>query len=305
MIGLSTSWITERANITGPEVIEEILSLGFRSVELEHRISATLFREIRPLIRRKALRILSIHNFFPSPDHIPPSKTGGDMFLLSSPEAEERGRAVIKTIQTIEAARDLGARAVVLHLGKVDMKPEYDRIYTLFSEGSLGTSEGKRLIAEKQRERRQTRRPYVDAVLNSLDCLIREAEKRGVILGVENRYHYHEIPDFDEIGLILERFFGGSLGYWHDVGHAHVQEKLGFVRPGALLGSYRSMLVGVHIHDANGIDDHWAPGSGEIDFYALKENLVPAPMKILEVHKKSSRNQLLSGRDMLAGIGIL
>ncbi len=305
MIGLSTSWLTERAEITGRKVIEEIVALGFRAVELEYRIDVNLFREMRPLILKEGLKIVSIHNFFPTPDSTPTSKASGDLFLLSSPDREERNRSITKTLQTIEWAHDLGARVVVLHLGRVEMDPEYDRIHTLSRHGTLDSTEGQRFLAEKQRERLRKRQPYLEATFRSLDHLVEEAEKRGILLGVENRYHYHEIPDFAEIGLILEHFSGGSLRYWHDIGHAYVQEKLGFMRPGDLLRSYKSMLVGIHLHDVNGLDDHWSPGSGEIDFPALKEHLESAQIKILEVHKKSDRKELLSGRNMLERIGLV
>jgi sugar phosphate isomerase/epimerase len=285
--------------------MEEILALGFKGVELEYRITEALLREMRPFLRRERLKVLSIHNFFPFPEGFPRSKAGGDLFLLSSPEKEERRQAVAKTIETLEAAERLGALAVVLHLGRVEMEPDRDRLYKLFRRGVLNSSRGRRFRETKLRERTEKRRPHLDSVLQSLDRLNREAEKRGILLGVENRYSYHEIPDFEEIGEILGRFSGGSIGYWHDVGHAHVQEKLGFIKPGALLRSYGPELVGVHIHDALGTDDHWAPGAGEINFSDLSESLKCAPVKILEVHKKSDRNQLLQARTMLEQIGLI
>lgn len=304
MIGLSTSWLTEKPNISGRKVVEEIIDLGFKALELEYRITETAFTEMHPLIIKEKLKVLSIHNFFPSPDGIPISRASGDLFLLSSPDEEERDRAIEKTVQTIESAQSLGAQAVVLHLGRVEMEPEYDRLYALFRHEMLNSPEGRLFLRDKLRERKEKRRPYLDSVLHSLDRLNREAEKHGVLLGVENRYYYHQIPDFEEIGLILDRFSGGSLRYWHDVGHAYVQEKLGFMEPGALLRSYRSMLLGVHVHDVHGTEDHWAPGSGEIDFQALKENLRTVQIKVLEVHKKSSRNRLVFGLNMLRTIGL-
>ena len=74
---------------------------------------------------------------------------------------------------------------------------------------------------------------HLDAVLFSLDKLNREAEKRkAYFLGVENRYYLHEIPDFDEIGMVLREFEGGKLRYWHDVGHAARTGKSGDIRTG-------------------------------------------------------------------------
>ena len=305
MIGLSTSWLTEREGITGRDVVDEIVELGFRGVELEYRVTEAMYREMRPLILKEQLKVMSVHNFFPLPDDIPLSRASGDRFLLSSPEKGERELAVRMTIRTIECAEDLGAAAVVLHMGKVDMEPEKERLKDLFNHQRLDSSEGHLFLEGKLKERKEMRGPYLESVLSSLDRLNREAERRGILLGVENRYYYHEIPDFEEIGLILKRFSGGSIGYWHDIGHAHALERLGFLEPGSLLRSYGPLTVGVHIHDASGMDDHRAPGTGEVDFVSLTDGLGCSPIKILEVHKKSDRLQLIRGMNMLKSIGII
>ncbi len=305
MIGLSTAWVTEREGITGRDVVDEIVELGFRGMELEYRVTETMYREMRPLILKGRIKVMSIHNFFPLPDDIPLSEASGDRYLLSSPEKGERELAIRMTIRTMECAEDLGAKALVLHLGKVDMEPEYERLYDLFSRRRLGSPEGHLFLEGKLKERREMRDAYLESIFFSLDQLNREAEKRGILLGLENRYHYQQIPDFEEIGLILKRFSGGSIRYWHDIGHAHVLERLGIIEPGSLLQSYGSLNVGVHIHDAIGTGDHRAPGTGEIDFVSLTDGIRCAPIKILEVHKKSRRLQLMRGRDMLKRIGIM
>jgi len=305
MIGLSTSWLTEREGITAQEIVGEMVDLGFRGVELEYRITERLYREMRPLILKEQLKVMSLHNFLPLPDDIPLSRASGDLFLLSSPEERERELAVRMTIRTIECAGDLGAAAVVLHLGKVDMEPHNERLHELFNNHGLDTPEGRHFLECKLKERGEKKGPHLESVFSSLDRLNREAEKRGILLGVENRYHYHQIPDFEEIGLILKRFSGGSIGYWHDIGHAHTLESLGFLEPGSLLQSYGPLSAGVHIHDVIGTDDHWAPGTGEVDFTSLTDGLRSTPIKILEVHKKSDRLQLMRGRDMLNSIGIM
>jgi sugar phosphate isomerase/epimerase len=305
MIGLSTAWLTEREDITGRDVIGEFVDLGIRGVELEYRVTERLYREIRPFILKGEIDVISIHNFFPLPDEIPLSGASGDRFLLSSPEKTERELAIRMTIRTIECAEDLGAAAVVLHLGKVDMEPHNERLHELFNNHELDTPEGRHFLECKLKERGKKKGPHLESVFASLDRLNREVEKHGILLGVENRYHYHQIPDFEEIGLILKRFSGGSIRYWHDIGHAHTLESLGFLEPGSLLQSYGPLSAGVHIHDAIGTDDHWAPGTGEVDFTSLSDGLRSTPIKILEVHKKSDRLQLMRGRDMLNSIGIM
>ncbi len=304
MIGLSTAWLTERDDITGRDVVNQIVELGFRGMELEYRVTQTMFSEMRPLILKGNIKVMSIHNFFPLPDYIALSEASGDRYLLSSPEKGERELAIRMTTRTIECAQELGAAAVVLHLGKVDMEPEIERLKNLFNNHALKSPAGRHFLECKLTERWEKRNPYLEGIFFSLDQLNREAEKRGILLGVENRYHYHQIPDFEEIRLILDRFSGGSIRYWHDIGHAHVLERLGIIEAGSLLRSYGPLSVGVHIHDAVGTGDHRAPGTGEIDFLSLTDGLKRAPIKVLEVHKKSNRLQLMRGRDMLKRIGI-
>jgi sugar phosphate isomerase/epimerase len=305
MIGFSTAWLTEKDGVTGLDVVGGIVDLEFSAVELEYRVRETTYREMRPLILKEHLSVMSIHNFFPLPDDVPLSRAGGDRFLLSSPEKEERALAIQMTVRTIECAQDLGAAVVVLHLGRVEMEPENERLYDLFNHQRLSSPEGRLFLEGKLNERREKRKPYLESIFFSLDRLNREAERRGILLGVENRYHYHEIPDFEEIGLILDRFSGGSIRYWHDIGHAYVLERLGITGSGSLLRSYAPLSAGIHIHDAIGIDDHRAPGAGEIDFMGLADWLRSAPIKILEIHKKSDRLEVLNGREMLKKIGLI
>ena len=41
-------------------------------------------------------------------------------------------------------------------------------------------------------------------IVSSLDRLVPVAEKQGVLLGLENRYHYHELPGLDDFKVIFE-----------------------------------------------------------------------------------------------------
>jgi len=95
--------------------------------------------------------------------------------------------------------------------------------------------------------------------------------------------------------MILARFRSEQVGYWHDVGHAQVQENIGIARHRELLEAYADDLIGVHLHDAVRLDDHLAPGQGDVDFDALRPFLKPEHIKILEVHSKVPRENLIEG----------
>ena len=278
----------------GEEIVSDILGLGLKGVELEYRMSSSVLHQMKSRLKRD-LTVLSIHNFFPLPEGVSRSKASGDLFLLSSADRAERLKAVKYSIKTIEYAHELGARAVVFHLGIVDMPAQPQEFFRLYRCGMIGEKQGLAFIEEQRLIRQACKEKNMDAVLLSLESLNREAEKRGIFLGIENRYHFHEIPDLEEIGIILRKFKGGNIRYWHDVGHSKVQENMGLTSQKGLLEAYSKDMIGIHLHDARGLDDHLAPGQGEMDFIEIKPYLKPSIIKILEVHPKVERKDLMEG----------
>jgi len=293
MPGISTCFWSDRI-YKGSEITSDILEMGLNGVELDYRISKTILMQMKPMLKGE-LTVLSVHNYFPRPEYIPVDKASGDLFFLSSTDKEERSRAVKHTVNTIKHAYDLEARAVVLHMGRVDMPDSAEELFRLYKNRSIYEKEGTSFIEGQKMIREASKNKNLDAVLFSLEKLNKEAEKREIFLGIENRYYFHEIPDMEEIGIILETFKGGNIGYWHDVGHAGVQENLGLTSQKELLEAYSEDMIGIHLHDLIELDDHLAPGQGEMDYNDIKPFLKPSTIKILEVHPKVSRKDLVKG----------
>jgi sugar phosphate isomerase/epimerase len=302
VIGLSTVW-TSRDARSGEELLGPILDLGFEGVELEYRITQQIFREIRPRIRNHEIQVLSIHNYFPVPAIIPQERASGDCFSLSSLDREEREQGVFYTCHTLEQAHDLEARAVVLHLGKVETDLPKDGLQQLY-RGERWNDEGPKLLQREREERSRLRDPHLDALLFSLERILKRAEQLGVVVGIENRYYFQEMPDKEEIGIILDQFQGGPIGYWHDTGHAAVAETLGILRHEELLQSYAPHLIGLHLHDALGVDDHKPPGQGEIAFEMVQGYLSVEAIKIMEIHPSARGSEILDGLGFLKEKGI-
>ena len=302
MLGISTCWWHSRAD-RGDEIVSDILKLGLRGVELEYRITVSIYHQMRSQLK-KDLKVLSIHNYFPKPEESGSAKGSGDLFLHSSTERDERSRALKYTIRTIELAHDLEVEAVILHLGIIDMPDNTPKPSELYRSLKTDESEGQRLVDEQRLIREARHQKHLDAVLLNLEKLNREAERKGIFLAIENRFNFWEIPDFQEIGLILKEFQGGHLRYWHDVGHAQVQENMGFIRQKDLLEAYSEMMIGIHLHDVIGVDDHFAPGQGEMNFEAIKPFLKSSHIKILEIHPKVEKGDLMDGIRFIKSIGI-
>ena len=211
MLGISTAWWGDSSR-SGDEIIQDILELGFSAMELEYRVTQTRYQEMKTYLKTD-MTVLSVHNFFPKPDDPSVGEGGGDLFLLSSTDADERARAIEYTIKTLVHAHDLEAPVVVLHLGRVNMSSPKAIIKKMFQDGKLNHPEGLTFLEEQRKLRHSKKQKNVDAVLKSLEILNREAERQGVLLGIENRSHFHEIPNFDEIGMILRKFNGHAVNF--------------------------------------------------------------------------------------------
>jgi len=303
MLGVSTSLRSEISD-SGIEVLEAILDLGVEAVELEYRITPSMLREIVPFSRRREMTILSLHNFFPLPEGIPKSRASGDFFSLSALDKEERGLAVQYTLRTLEWAEELGARAIVLHMGKIPMGRSMENLMKLYDQKKIAGEEGQEFIREQKKSRARQGEAHLDAGLHSLDRLSREAEKRGVFMGIENRYNIHDLPNLEELKVIFKQFTGSPLRYWHDIGHATTQQNLGIESQEELLQNCGRHLIGVHLHGCKGYHDHEAPGSGEEDYTLIKRFLQPETLRVVETHHRASKEELLLGLKFLKEQGI-
>ena len=298
MLGISTVWKSKIIR-DGNKLIKEMLDIGLDGLELEYRISSQMFKQMQPTLQKVKTPILSVHNFFPVPETVPSENGNGDVYLLSSKNRDERSLAVKYTTKTIQHANDLAAKTVVLHLGRVPMETiKYD-LYKFYDDKKIGSKEYRDAMRQFKKIRTEAKKGCFDALLMSLEALLREADRYEIDLGIENRYYFREFPDFDELDYIFEKFKGGRLGYWHDVGHAKVNENLGIIGANMFLDAYGDNLLGVHLHDAKGYKDHIAPGCGDVDFGCLAKYIKPSTTKIIEIHPKVVKEDLVKGIDFL------
>ena len=303
MIGVSTSLRSEISN-SGIEVMDAVWDLGLEAVELEYRITPSMLQEIVPFCRKRGMAIISLHNFFPLPEGVPKEKASGDFFSLAALDKEERSLAVKYTLRTLEWAEELEVKAIVLHMGKIPMGNSMETFLKLYDQKKIPGEEGQEFIRVQKRMRARKGEPHLDAGMDSLDRLCREAEKRGVLLGIENRYNIHDLPNLEEFKVLFKEFTGSPLRYWHDIGHATTQQNLGIENQEELLENCGSHLIGVHLHGCKGYHDHEAPGSGEEDYTLIKKFLKPDSLRVVETHHRATKEELLRGLEFLKRQGI-
>ena len=144
-LALSTSFTSNRRH-TSKSLLDLLEKFNISGLELDYRINDALYKQIREALKQSRLRVVSIHNFFPIPAITPGSGGGGDLFLLSHPDPEERKMAIEWTSRSIEHAHNLGARAVVLHCGYVEMSPELDRLYHYHTTDQINSPQARDFI---------------------------------------------------------------------------------------------------------------------------------------------------------------
>jgi sugar phosphate isomerase/epimerase len=304
MLGISTALRSEIAQ-NGKEIIEAILDLGLNRVELEYRITETMLKEILSFWKRGEIEVISIHNFLPKPEVIPVGAASiPDFFALSSPDEENRGLALKYGKRTLEWAEELGAKAVVLHLGKIPMGDVMVQLKKLYDEKKIKTPEGQAYIHEQKAIRTEKGAAYLQGALRSLDVLAREADRRKVFLGLECRYNLIDFPNLEEFKVLFREFSASPVRYWHDVGHATTQENLGLTAQNELLENFGHLLIGAHLHGCDGYHDHEAPGKGKVDYTVLKKFIRPETLCVIETHHRATREELLRGLEFLREQGI-
>jgi sugar phosphate isomerase/epimerase len=289
----------------GAELVDEITALGFRRIEIEYRLRESAVEGIEAAVHQGRIEVSSVHNFSPLARDERPTSRGGDKLPLASPRESERREAVRLTERTILLARRVGARAIVIHAGEVGNDRGYFRELAEVVEAEGAGSERARKIRAGAAEAREAQKgAYLEAALQSLRDLLPAAEEAGVTLCVENRYYFHQIPLPEEMAELKRAIPDGRLKYWHDIGHAHVMEILGFRKHMAALDLLAGHVFGMHIHDSTYIHDHAAPGTGEIDFAPILERVPPGVLPIMELKAGVPEPEIAEGVDRLAGLGL-
>lgn len=280
MYSLSTCWNSHRHN-DGRALLREIRELGFTHVELSHGTRISLLPGILEAVAAGEMKISSLHNFCPLPMGV--NRSAPNLYQFSAEKPRERELAIRYTLKTLEFAERVNAPLVVLHLGSIEMKDYTDKLKELVARGEKDSLKYQQLCEEIIEKREARKEKFVERTYDTLHKILPEAESRGIKLGVENREALEEIPLESDFTFFFREFTSPAITYWHDTGHAQIKENLGFIHHVLHLESMADRLAGFHIHDVQPpARDHCEPGTGTVDFAALKSLVQPHHLKVFE-----------------------
>lgn len=184
---------------------------------------------------------------------------------LNCPVPELRSEVILRHKLQLAIAADLGVKTMTIHLGN-------------------GVLDG------------YTLDDYRRATRDSLEALLPDAEKLGIIICIENIWYITNTPE--ELLSYIEYFDSPWLGLCYDAGHANMISAC-HARPygeestavkdwkkwnteppwdDQILEKMLPHIVNTHLHDNLGvIDEHLVPGNGNIDWERTMKLLSKAP----------------------------
>ncbi len=280
----STCWNSSRHK-DGGALCDEIRELGFDSIEASHGLSLSLMPGIIRAVEEKRICVVGVHNFCPSPIDV--HRDAPDAFQFTSHRPEERERAMRLSLETLQVAARLEARYVVLHMGMVHLFLNFEstkEMERMVRHGLAGTREYARLKGEFVRKRRRLAPLYFARAREALHTLAEKAQELGLVLGVEGRSHFEQIPGEEEVLLLMQEFEGNPhVRYWHDFGHIQRKHNLLMLDHAQYLDTLRPHLYGAHVNDVQWpARDHRVPlcPGGTVDFRQLLPRFFTADMPL-------------------------
>lgn len=301
---LSTMWAKQDRFADIHDFVRAAQAMGYDAIEISH---ATPEQPFDRLLNGSGARLSSIHA--PAPLTRVQGRNNSSLNLAALDE-DERRLAIDCTKRSIDHAAAAGARFVIVHLGAVGnaMFESEQKLRRLFDSGpplADGGEEYDSLRRETLERRAQQAPPYLGRAGETLAELATYAGERGVAIGIENRLHHHEIPLPKEGLALLAGYAPEDVGYWHDVGHAEVQARLGYVDKRAWLDALGSRTLGTHLHDVDGIGDHRAPGNGDVDWTYIAAGLPPSALRVFEIDQRQPEDAVAGAISFLRERGVV
>ncbi|MGF1656790.1 MAG: sugar phosphate isomerase/epimerase family protein [Verrucomicrobiales bacterium] len=294
MISFSTCWSRKKHFF---DRILEIQEMGFSHVEVSHGVRVPGIQQtLKRIAKGMSAPISSVHNFCPHPIDV-----GGyspDTFEPTSHRTRDRSRWQRLTLGSIETASKLNAQAVVLHLGRIPLPKVTSQLGEWAEHRQLFSRRYVQTKLKTVAKRAKLAPKYLDRVKKQLEPIVEAAAQANIQLGIECRDQFEQVPTHEEVLDLLETFHGGPVGYWHDFGHAQIQDHLGFLDHKECLQALGPSTIGCHIHDVTWARrDHRIPFTGLIDWDALVPFLPDNCLQVFELHYRQPKRDIPQARD--------
>lgn len=284
MIGMSSSWLAVKG-LSIRESIEKVFELGFELVEVgaAHKYEDHAVETLLELRKKYPDKHFTLHAMFP---HF---KNGSYALNLADPKEQDRTLKVVKRM--FDISERIGATMLGIHGGYageakwVEGKSGFERL-------TIGAP-----IPSKDAERNMKL---------ILEDLVNIAEERSIKLAIEISPPDSASPIMitpDSFEWIFSGFESKQLGLLLDVGHLHLAANEKGYSPYEFVKKFKDKIFEVHLHDCKDGMDHYAVGTGEIDFSKYfktigRDILEKVPI-VFEYNNSVTEEQTMAGKTLV------
>lgn len=213
--------------------------------------------------------------------------------MLASADPPERAAAAKKVRARLEQAARLDVGTLVVALGRLPNDPDWAETRLRYARREFSAEEAQAVLDK----RRAQSVLAMDLARFALDAVVESAARASVLIGLQNRARWFEIPDETELAALLCDFAGAPLAPWLDAGAAHASESMGLAEPGSWLVRFGQQAIGAWMSDACGLLGRLPWGLGEIDTDAVASALGTDCVRVVHCAPASRPNEI---RDALA-----
>jgi sugar phosphate isomerase/epimerase len=305
-LSLSTCWCSARHQ-DGYEMVQEMVGLGFKRIELSHGIRLSLVPGILQAVEEGIVEVSSVHNFCPLPGSV--RHAAPNLYQPSASDPREADLWFRYSMQTLDFALKVAADRIVMHSGRIYFffSSAESRLEKWIDESQISAHElTESLEFLKCRDRAMKKivkaaPKTMQRIQANYERLLPEVKSRGLKLCLENRESMEEMPidaEYDDFLAALNE--PEHAVYWHDVGHAQIKHQLGLLDHRAHLETMAPRLAGFHLHDVTESGrDHQVPGTGTIDFEMISEFVRPEHTLVCELSPGLSVEEVRASRDFI------
>ncbi|MDE2933922.1 MAG: sugar phosphate isomerase/epimerase [Chloroflexota bacterium] len=300
-IALSTMYAQQKRFDNGADFARYAAEAGYDAIEVSH---STTPEKLREILDSGILPVTSVHQPAPLVE-VEGGKSNHDLNLAST-KRSEHARALRHALRSVEWAAEAGASALVVHLGEVEgsFSGTTAELYRLFRQHGIRDNRAAEARAELEQRRAEAAPANLEAARESLEQLVEAARSHGIVIGIENRLDFHQIPLPAESRALMDGFAPDEVGHWHDTGHAEVLDRLGFLPHRAWFDELGDRLVGAHVHDVRGVVDHRAPGTAQLDWEMVAGGLSSLDAITLEIDQRETDDDVRAAPAFLRSVGL-
>lgn len=294
---LSTACFGSRLSSIEDQIFASV-AMGFRRIELGLCDSPPTMNGLEESVRETSVAITSLvagcrdsRN-----DHVAALELGS---LVD----EERDRAMNSIRRHVRLAEAWHCPVVVVRGSKVEipeLREQARKLEARLVHGEEG-DEIQDALRDFANSVQKKGHRQIEHLCRSLHRLMSEAPEMR--FAIEPGSDLDDLLGFEAMGWVLEDLSSMNLGYWHDVGRIHLREKVGLPGCGDWLDAYAGRMHGVHLQDAAEDEAAMPLGLGEVDFKLLSDYVPREAERVLELHPRHGRAEILASIQFLVDNG--